>query len=76
MNSLNDDWLDDDLPMEESEAAVACPYCGAIVELSLDTGGGVIQSYVEDCDVCCRPMQLTVRWDETGAAHVDATTES
>ena len=51
---------------------VACPYCGEEVELAIDPGGGATQQYVEDCEVCCRPMNLTVTWDSEGAAHVDA----
>jgi hypothetical protein len=59
----------------EGAALVACPYCGAEVELVLDPGGGAQQEYVEDCEVCCRPGQLRVTWDEGGAAHVEARSE-
>jgi hypothetical protein len=42
-----------------------CPYCGQMVELYIDTGGGTRQDYVEDCPVCCRPWQVNVRiWDD------------
>ncbi|MBK9071428.1 MAG: CPXCG motif-containing cysteine-rich protein [Myxococcales bacterium] len=39
-------------------AQVQCPYCLETVELLIDpeTKG----SYVEDCEVCCRPWQVTV----------------
>ncbi len=46
---------EDDSPDEgvaETEVRIACPYCGAEVELTLDPGGGSTQSYVEDCEVC------------------------
>lgn len=36
-------------------AYVSCPYCGESSELVVDPGGGAIQEYVEDCEVCCRP---------------------
>lgn len=39
--------------------AVACPYCGESVELVVDETAGSA-SYVEDCPVCCRPMQVEV----------------
>ena len=39
--------------------AVACPYCGESVELVVDETAGSA-SYVEDCPVCCRPMQVDV----------------
>ncbi|MGD8495722.1 MAG: CPXCG motif-containing cysteine-rich protein [Gemmatimonadales bacterium] len=59
----------------DSSAFVACPYCGAGVELILDPAGGSVQSYVEDCEVCCRPWQVMVRWDASGTAHVEARTD-
>jgi hypothetical protein len=42
--------------------AVACPYCGEPVELMVDETAGSA-SYVEDCPVCCRPMQVDVEVD-------------
>ena len=35
----------------------SCPYCGAPIELLLDLSGGS-QDYVEDCEVCCRPIEI------------------
>jgi hypothetical protein len=55
-----------------SSASVTCPYCGEEVELSLDPSGGASQRYVEDCEVCCRPWQLTISWDSDGAMTVEA----
>lgn len=37
----------------------ACPYCGEPIELMVDDSAGSA-SYVEDCPVCCRPMQVEV----------------
>jgi hypothetical protein len=42
-------------------ATVACASCGEAFELSIDTTAGGEQSYVEDCPVCCRPMEIRVR---------------
>ena len=71
--------LDDEFPLGDGvadlTALVNCPYCGEQVELALDPGGGQGQEYVEDCEVCCRPMMLTVSWDDEGTAHVDAVTD-
>lgn len=36
-----------------------CPYCGEPVQLLVDASGGE-QRYVEDCQVCCRPMVVDV----------------
>jgi hypothetical protein len=43
----------------------ACPYCGEMMPLRLDLSAGS-QSYVEDCQVCCQPIQIGVRVDEAG----------
>lgn len=43
------------------EIVVDCPTCGESIALDVDTTGGVEQSYVEDCSVCCRPMEVLVR---------------
>jgi hypothetical protein len=40
----------------------SCPYCGEAVEVTVDTGGGARQRYIEDCPVCCRPWQVEVVW--------------
>ena len=60
------DPLEDDFPLGDGVAASAtvasCPYCGEEVEILLDPGGGTEQRYVEDCEVCCRPWTVTVRW--------------
>jgi hypothetical protein len=44
-----------------------CPYCGQMIELYIDTGGGTHQDYVEDCPVCCRPWQVNVQTEEDGS---------
>ncbi len=36
---------------------VRCPYCGEPVELALDGSGGN-QTLIEDCTVCCRPIEV------------------
>ena len=39
-----------------------CPYCGESVEALLDLSGGD-QQYIEDCPVCCRPIQFELQTD-------------
>jgi hypothetical protein len=39
---------------------VVCPYCGERFEATLDLSAGD-QEYVEDCQVCCRPIVFQVR---------------
>jgi hypothetical protein len=40
------------------EVVVDCPTCGEPVALEVDTTAGDEQSYVEDCPVCCRAMDV------------------
>lgn len=45
------------------EVDIDCPYCGEPVTLALDETGGRAQTYIEDCTVCCRPIEVTARYD-------------
>ena len=36
-----------------------CPYCGESIELLVDPSMAG-QTYTEDCEVCCRPMRVSV----------------
>lgn len=47
-------------PADEGE--VICPHCGASVQIALDPTGGTTQQYIEDCEVCCRPWLVEVRY--------------
>lgn len=42
------------------EIETTCPFCGETVTLLVDVAAGRRQTYVEDCWVCCRPMQVSV----------------
>ena len=44
--------------MLESQV-VACPYCGESFEAAIDFSAGS-QRYIEDCYVCCRPIQFSI----------------
>lgn len=43
----------------------SCPYCGEPIELLVDCSVSH-QEYVEDCQVCCRPMEVWVEVDSEG----------
>jgi hypothetical protein len=38
---------------------IQCPYCGETIELLLDCSIEE-QNYIEDCQVCCRPISLDI----------------
>jgi hypothetical protein len=54
----------------ETTASVYCPYCNETVEIAIDPGGGPSQEYVEDCEVCCQPWTVSVRYNGDGTAAV------
>jgi Cysteine-rich CPXCG len=68
------DELDAGFPLGDGTAdcgaTVECPYCGESVEIVLDPGSGTRQEYVEDCEVCCRPWQVSVAYGAYGSADV------
>ena len=70
----DEDLTDIDFPLgdgtAETEATVYCPYCNESVEITLDPGGGSAQEYVEDCEVCCQPWTVSVRYRNDGGADV------
>ena len=69
---------DDEFPLGDGTAdtcaRVNCPYCGAANEVTLDPGSGSSQSYVEDCQVCCQPWQVTVSYRSDGSADIQVET--
>ena len=42
---------------------VFCPYCGERLEIFVDRSVRR-QEYIEDCQVCCRPIVLRVTLDD------------
>lgn len=48
----------------ETTAEFYCACCGELNSTFVDLSQGFQQTYVEDCQVCCRPNVLYVRVDE------------
>ena len=42
------------------ETEIVCPHCGETFSLTIDTSQAT-QSFIEDCTVCCRPINLSAR---------------
>jgi transposase-like protein len=40
--------------------SVMCPYCGEATDLVIDVSVAE-QQYIEDCQVCCRPISVSVQ---------------
>ena len=67
MQPLNDEDEGEDAVVEH---ALECPYCWQPITVLVDTSVPD-QEYVEDCEVCCNPIQLHVRASR-GAVTVEA----
>lgn len=50
----------------EQFVAARCPYCGERFEARVEVSAGA-QEYIEDCEVCCRPMALSIEVEDNGA---------
>ena len=61
--------------MRPSESAnIECPYCGEPLEITVDSSAGD-QDYIEDCHVCCKPIQFRIRVSADGEVHIDVRSE-
>jgi hypothetical protein len=49
----------------EQFAEFHCPYCGEPNEVLVEPTAGD-QDYIEDCQVCCRPVELSLRLEGDG----------
>ena len=52
------------------EAGGHCPYCGESITIVVDPGGAETERYIEDCEVCCRPISVTAHQGDDGEAWV------
>ncbi len=55
------------------ETEIECPYCGEAFPLLVDTSIPQ-QSLVEDCSICCQPIQLRVECEPGEIVAVDVRT--
>jgi hypothetical protein len=61
--------------MQLESVNLECPYCGEPIELLVDCSEDQ-QRYIEDCQVCCRPIDVAVSIDSDGLPIVNVTTEN
>lgn len=58
-----------------AEKVVNCPYCGEAIDVLIDQQE-VGHEYIEDCQVCCRPITFTVKVDSIGGLSVSVHDEN
>lgn len=42
----------------EKEKFFKCPFCFEKISMLLDLSEDGLQTYIEDCEVCCNPIQI------------------
>ena len=52
------------------DALVTCPHCGEPTEIAVDEEAGK-HTFIQDCNVCCHPIQVRARVDADGEVTVD-----
>lgn len=58
-----------------AEHVVSCPYCGEAIEVLIDHQEAGHQ-YIEDCQVCCKPITFSVEVDSMGNLSVSVRDEN
>ncbi|MFD0991953.1 CPXCG motif-containing cysteine-rich protein [Tenacibaculum geojense] len=57
--------------MMELEHFFQCPHCWEQISMILDTTVSS-QTYIEDCEVCCNPIQITANFEQNELINFDA----
>jgi hypothetical protein len=60
---------------EVCEQFTGCPYCGETISILVDDSLPE-QEYIEDCQVCCRPIVFRVTVGQDGGILLDARAEN
>ncbi len=58
--------------MEEQEYNFQCPFCLETISMILDLSVEDPQSYIEDCEVCCNPIQISYRCENNEVSDFSA----
>ena len=48
-----------------------CPYCWETISMVLDPSEEESE-YIEDCEVCCRPIELSFKFSDEQLVHFEA----
>ena len=57
--------------IELQDHSIMCPYCGEFIDIEIDCSEPD-QSYIEDCSVCCRPINITTTIDFDENVYISA----
>lgn len=54
---------------------VSCPYCGESFDIVVDCSIAE-QSYIEDCYICCKPINFNIRITDNDGIQIEALHEN
>ncbi|WP_028470740.1 CPXCG motif-containing cysteine-rich protein [Neptunomonas japonica] len=57
-----------------TEQPIGCPYCGETIDVLIDSTD-LGQQYIEDCQVCCKPINFLVSESVNGELAVSVYSE-
>lgn len=57
--------------MDQIEYTFTCPYCWENITMLLDLSV-TEQDYIEDCEVCCSPIQIYYEAEDGELTHFEA----
>lgn len=52
-----------------------CPYCSAENSITIDKTGGERQTFITDCETCCKPIVIGIEIDADGYVDFSAKQE-
>tara|TARA_R110001583_G_scaffold25094_11_gene91172 strand:- start:283 stop:480 length:198 start_codon:yes stop_codon:yes gene_type:complete len=57
------------------ETLISCPYCGEQISVTIEIIDES-QEYIEDCQVCCRPITFDIAVEFDGSPSISVRTEN
>jgi len=57
-----------------TEKLIECPYCAETINVLIDSSD-IEQQYIEDCQVCCKPINFVVSESADGELTVNVYSE-
>lgn len=60
---------------ELEEQEIFCPYCGEQISVLIDCSVAE-QNYIEDCQVCCRPINFYISVGQDDNVNVSVSSEN
>lgn len=55
----------------ENEVEFNCPYCGELNYITVFKSDGKSQKFINDCEVCCRPIEVVINFDTDGNLFIE-----